>query len=82
MVTGRKSPRPILFGLRLDADPASYEILFLADIDSDHRIALVPFSEDPLTAADPLRLAFAEFSRLDPREAERYRRSAELIERK
>jgi hypothetical protein len=81
MDTSRRPPRPIFFGLRLEATPASYEVLFLAELDSDHRIAAVPFRDDPSADPDPMRLGFIEFTQLEPDEMEKLRTSAELIDR-
>jgi hypothetical protein len=80
----RTSPRlfrPIFFGLRLEASPPSYEVLFPAELDSDHRIAVVPFQDDPFVGPDAMRQGFIEFTRLEPDEIERLRESAESIDR-
>jgi hypothetical protein len=81
MNTSGRPFRPIYFGLRLEATPPSYEVLFLAELDSDHRIAAVQFRDDPAVDPDPLRLGFVEFTRLQPDEIERLRMSAELVDR-
>ena len=78
---GPRPARPILFDVRLDATPPSYEILFLAELDSDHRIAQVPFVEVPASPANAFQHAFGEFRRLSDDDVGRLRTRAELIDR-
>lgn len=77
----KNPPRPILFDLHLDALPPSYEILFMAELDSDHRVARVPFKELPASEALAFSHAFSEFQQLTEDDIDRHRRASTLIDR-
>jgi hypothetical protein len=76
-----KPSRPILFDVHLDANPPSFEILFLAELDSDYRIAQVPLRELPASRAIAFQHAYSEFEQLTPSELDQLRKRSELVDR-
>ncbi len=77
-------PRPIVWGVFLNESPPCFEILFLAQLDDDHRVARVPF-----TAAVPLgtpereamQIAREELDQVPVERINEIARSAQLIDR-
>ena len=71
--------RAIIWGVRLGDPPPSYEILFLAQLDDDHRVVRLPFQNPP---QDETRAFIAAREELDRRQALiELARSAELLDR-
>ena len=79
-----KPLNPIIWGVRLDDEPPCFEILFLARLDDDHRVARVPFAVPPRAGTperDALMAARKELDRLSSEAVIALARAAELTDR-
>lgn len=74
--------RPIFFGLKKDAEPAAFSVLFPGvEVDSDHRVADVALTRVGSNDEETQQIAYEEFLGLTPQQLDRLRRSAAMIDR-
>jgi hypothetical protein len=75
----------ILWRVDQTADPRGFETLFVAQLDDDHRVARVPFSNPAhvasLTRDEAILLADRELAAIPDDRLEQIARSAQLIDR-
>ena len=72
---------PILFGLDLDSDPPSFEILFLANDDRNNCVSWVPFDRPVQSTADAHRQAQQQIARMSQEDLRDLECTAALLER-
>ena len=72
---------PILFGLDLDSDPPSFEILFLADDERNNCVAWVPFDRPVKDSADAQRQAQTQIERMSQEDLRNLECSSAQLER-
>lgn len=61
-------PDPIVFGIDLESDPPAFEILFLAEQESDNCVAWVPFDKPVKSAEDANAQAQQQLAKLSAEE--------------
>lgn len=72
---------PILFGLDLDSDPPSFEILFLADDERNNCVAWVPFDRAVRDSSEAHRQAQQQIERMSQEDLRGLECTAALLER-
>ena len=72
---------PILFGLDLDSDPPSFEILFLADDERNNCVAWVPFDRAVRDASSAHSQAQQQIARMSQEDLRSLECTAALLER-
>ena len=73
--------RAIIWGVRLGDPPPSYEILFLAQLDDDHRVVRLPFQNPPQNETQAFTAARKELDHLPRQALIELARTAELLDR-
>ena len=72
---------PILFGIDLETDPPSFEILFIAENERDNCVAWVPFDKPVKNPDEAHRQAQRQISRMSQEDLRNLECSAALLER-
>lgn len=72
---------PILFGLDLETDPPSFEILFLAEDEKNNCVAWVPFDRPVKNSEDAHRQAQRQIARMSQEDLRNLECTAALLER-
>jgi hypothetical protein len=72
---------PILFGIDLDSDPPSFEILFLADDERNNCVAWVAFDRPVKEASEAHRQAQRQIERMSQEDLRNLECSSALLER-
>lgn len=74
--------RPILFGVNVGPDGASFEVLFVNDqIDGDHQVATVPLPATVKTLDEARSAAVKQIASMTPGDFDELRKHAELLDR-
>jgi hypothetical protein len=72
---------PILFGLDLETDPPSFEILFLGETERDHCVAWIPFDRPVKDAEDAHAQAQRQIARMSQEDLRSLECTAAQLER-
>jgi hypothetical protein len=72
---------PILFGIDLESNPPAFEILFLAEQESNNCVAWVPFDRPVRNADDAHRQAQRQLARMSQEDLRNLECTAALLER-
>jgi hypothetical protein len=72
---------PILFGIDLDTDPPSFEILFIAENEQNNCVAWVPFDKPVKSPDEAHRQAQRQIGRMSQEDLRNLECTAALLER-